>query len=355
MPAIPAPATVMTVRGPVQAADLGITLVHEHLLLDLSCLWNAPRDPARAPLVDAPVSRALRDQLLRDPYHCRDNLCLDSLEQAVEELGHFAALGGRAVVDVSTRTIGPYPRELVAIARRTGLHIVAGCGFYTQRAHPAWVATATVEALAAAMIEDLTEGFAQTRDTEEPVRAGIIGEIGTSSPIHPDEERVLRAAARAQRATGAAINVHLAIFAQEGMRVLDILEQAGADLRRVALSHLDENPDPAYHRALSRRGVYVELDTFGSECAFEEDDLREPADGERIDALLRLLDGGYARQILLSQDVCTKMQWRIHGGAGYDHLLRAIVPQLRARGVPEETIATLLVANPARLLSGGEL
>jgi phosphotriesterase-related protein len=347
-------ASVMTVLGPVPVADLGVTLPHEHLLLDLTCLWHDPVDPRRKPLVEMQVSRATRDLLLRDPYQCRDNLLLDNRDQAVEELHHFAALGGRTVLDLSTRAIGPYPQELATIARRTGLHIVAGCGFYTRRAHPAWVAGAPVEALADAMLADLLQGFQDPLMLAgaPPVRAGLIGEIGTSSPIHPDEERVLRAAARAQMASGAAINVHLAIFAQEGIRVLDILESAGADLSRVALSHIDENLDHAYHLALARRGVYLEFDTFGSECYFDEDGLREPTDLERVEALLRLLDAGYVNQMLVSQDVCTKMQWRRHGGAGYDHLLRVVAPLLRARGIPDDALSTIMTTNPARFLSG---
>jgi phosphotriesterase-related protein len=348
-------ADVTTVLGPVPAADLGLTLAHEHLMLDLSCLWHEPQDPARAWLVDAPVHTVARHDLLRDPYQCRDNLLLDSRAQAIEELALFAALGGGAAIDLSTRAIGPYAEDLAAISRATGVHIVAGCGFYTRRAHPAWVADAGVEALAEAMIADLIVGFAGPRPGGiTAVRAGIIGEIGTSSPIHPDERRVLQAAARAQRSTGAAINVHLAIFAREGLRVLDILDNAGADLSRVALSHLDENPDSAYHLAIAKRGAYVEFDTFGSECYFDEDGLREPTDLERLDALDDLLDAGYVHQILLSQDVCTKMQWRKHGGAGYGHLLRVIVPQLRERGIAEAAIKTMLVDNPARLLAGVE-
>lgn len=340
-------AQVMTVLGPVAAEDLGVTLPHEHLLLDLSCLWHQPRDPARVALVDAPLTPETRSLLLSDPYHSRTNMLLDDLELVVAEVSRFAGLGGGTIVDLSTRGIGPYPEQLAAIARRSGLHIVAGTGFYVQRAHPAWVASATIEELAAQMIAELTEGFAGTG-----VRAGIIGEIGTRSPIHPDEEKALRAAARAHRATGAAINVHLSIFAHEGHRVLDILlDEEGIAPSRIALSHLDELPDTAYHRSLAARGVYIEFDCFGSECYFDEDDLREPSDAERVEALLRLLDAGHGRQMLLSQDICTKMQWRHYGGMGYDHILRTIVPRLRRRGLDETTLHEILVENPARLLA----
>ena len=231
-------------------------------------------------------------------------------------------------------------------ARRTGLNVVAGSGFYVQVAHPAWVATATVEDLAAHIIGELTDGFDGTS-----VRAGIIGEIGTHTPIHPDEEKALRAAARAHHATGAAINVHLAIFGQEGHRVLDVFAEEKVDPRRVALSHLDERPDAAYQRSLAERGAYIEFDCFGSECYWDEDGVREASDAERVEALLRLLDAGFERQMLLSQDLCTKIQLRHYGGMGYDHLLRTIVPRLRRRGVNDSTLHTLLVENPARLLA----
>lgn len=340
-------ADVMTVLGPVAPAELSVTLPHEHLLLDLSCLWHPPRDDARAALVEAPLTPETRGPLLCDPYHSRANMTLDDLELAVHEAAYFAALGGGTIVDLSTQAIGPYPEQLATIARRTGLHIVAGTGFYVQIAHPAWVASASLEDLAAYMIRDLTEGFAGSG-----VRAGIIGEIGTRSPIHPDEEKVVRAAARAHHATGAAINVHLAIFAREGHRVLDILlGEEGVDPSRIALSHLDESRDITYQRGLAARGVYVEFDCFGSECYFDEDGLREPSDAERIEALLALLEAGYARQLLLSHDVCTKVQLRHYGGTGYDHLVRAIVPRLRRHGVDEATLRLLLVENPARLLA----
>src|SRR5579871_211782 len=127
---------VMTALGPVPTEILGITLPHEHVLLDLTCLWTHPRDPARAFLVDAPLSPGTRGLLACDPYHSRPNLRLDDPDLAATELGYFKEFGGQTVVDLSTRTIGPYPAELAEIARRTGLHIIMGTGFYVQAAHP---------------------------------------------------------------------------------------------------------------------------------------------------------------------------------------------------------------------------
>ncbi len=342
-------AELMTVLGPVDVQHLGITLPHEHLLIDLSCLWHQPIDPAREILVDAPVVMENRGLLVCDPYHSRDNLRIDDVNLASTELARFKSLGGGTVIDLSTRSLGPYPEQLAEISRRTGLHIIAGTGFYTRAAHPDYVKEASISALAQQMINDLTEGFSGTN-----IRAGVIGEIGSSSPIHADEIKVLHAAAIAQKETGAGINVHLPIFAREGHNVLDLLCADGVEPSCITLSHLDENPDLDYHLSLAKRGCFVEFDCFGSEVYFDEDNLREPSDAERIDALLSLLDAGFENQILLSQDICTKMQLRKYGGMGYDHILLNIVPRLRKRGVDQSLIDRLLIENPARFLCRGQ-
>ena len=337
----------MTVLGPVDSNLLGITLPHEHLFIDLSCLWHHPVDSRREFLIDAPVAMENRGLLVCDPYHSRDNLILENMEIAVDELSRFKSLGGKSICDLSTSTIGPHPEKLAELARLTGLNIIAGTGYYTKRAHPEYVRNSSVSELASRMIKDLEEGFEGST-----VKAGLIGEVGSSSPVHEDEVKVLQAVAEAHKACGVGINVHLAIFAQEGNSVLDILEKSGVDLCRVTLSHLDENPQFDYHRSLAERGCFIEFDCFGSEVYFDEEQLREPSDAERIEALLRLIEAGYTKQLLLSQDICTKMQLRHYGGMGYDHVLRSIVPRLQARGLDQETIDTMLIVNPARFLAG---
>lgn len=340
-------AIISTVTGPVASKTLGVTLPHEHAFLDLTCLWEAPRDLRRSWIVDAPVTPEIFEALLSDPYHCQDNLRLDDDEGVRDELSRFREAGGHTLVDLSTLTIGPYPEKLRDLSQKTGLNIVAGTGFYLKRAHPGWVQDASWEQLYEHMLRDVTEGFPGTE-----IKAGIIGELGTSSPVHPDELKVLKAAAAVQREHPIAINVHLSIFASEGLAVLDALESYGADLTRVALSHLDENLNPAYHLALAERGVFLEFDTWGSECRFDDDGLREPTDDERMTGLRHLADRGYLPRVLLSQDVCTKMHWHRNGGRGYDHILQNIVPRLLAVGFSAGDCDRMLIGNPARFLGG---
>lgn len=338
---------IQTVLGPIDPSQLGTTLAHEHALIDLRCLLEPPRDSDLHWLVDRPVDAGSRLALQDRPYASKDNLMLDSEEDAARELQAFKDAGGRALIDLTVDGIGPNAGALRRLATRTGLHIVAGVGIYRAIAHPVWVRAAGPADIADHFIRRLQVGFDGT-----DIRGGVIGEIGTSSPLHEDEIKVLRAAARAHRDTGVPINVHPAIWHREGPRILDILAADGVDLRRVALSHMDELLDYDYHCSLAVRGAWLSFDTFGSEFHFADEGAQEPTDTQRLAALLRLLHAGWAGQILLSQDVCTKLQLTRYGGKGYAHVLRNVVPALEASGVGADTIHELLVDNPRRFLAG---
>src|SRR5688572_884170 len=184
------------------------------------------------------------------------------------------------------------------------------------------------------------------------VRPGIVGEIGTGAPIRPDELRALRAAARVQAETGMALAVHLALWGRHGQVVLDELRAVGASLERVVLCHLSEQPAAAdYHRSLLDRGCWGSLDTFGAEYQLDSVGRRLATDEERIGCLMGLLEGGYERQLLVSQDVCERLQLRAYGGFGYAHLVTTVVPRLRRMGVSARMIEGLMRGNPARMLA----
>ena len=335
----------MTVLGSVQPEALGRTLAHEHLLIDLRGLWEPP-PPARAHLADAEPTLENRGELSRDAYDSRANLRLDDVDLAVAEAARARAAGAGTLVDVTNRGIGPRPAALRTIAERTGLHIVAGCGFYRARCLPEAALSSTTPEIEDILFLAVTRGI-----DDSGIRAGILGELGTSDPIHPFEESQLRAAARVSRRTGAAICVHPAIWGHQHLRILDLLDDGGADLSRVILSHCDELVEPDLHAEIARRGAVVSFDTFGSESTFDRDGTAEPRDSERIDCLLRLLGRGFGDRVVLSQDVCTKLQLRRYGGYGYDHLLSTVVPLLERRGVGEGEIEAMLVGTPRRLLS----
>jgi phosphotriesterase-related protein len=334
---------IQTVTGPVAPESLGITLAHEHLMIDLRCAFSAP-PAALAYLADAEVTPELIPALKQAAQSCRANLLLDDTPSVVTDLRRFRVLGGGAVVELTSRGLHGDPVRLRQIAAESQLAVIAGCGYYRHIAQAAATLALAAEQIADEIVRALRVGIG-----DSDVRAGIIGEVGTSEPLHPFERASLIGAARAQRQTGAAINVHPDLWGRGHLEVLSVLEAAGADLSRTIMSHVDETTDSAWHERIAERGVYLSFDTFGSEFAY--DGVPEPRDTDRIRGLLHLLDKGYTDRLLLSQDVCYKMQLTRYGGRSYSHLLADIVPELKQRGVSEGEIHKMLVANPARVLS----
>ena len=345
---------VMTVEGPIAANRLGVTLAHEHVLCDLRALWHAPPPdrPDLAALVDQDPCPQDRGPLMSDPYACRPNLLLDDSALAVRELSYFREAGGGALVELTTRGLSPQPAALRQIARQAGMHLVAGCGWYRQATHPEGMSSRPEAELTEMLVREITDGFSLEECRDRPIRPGIIGEIGTGDPLHPHEEKALRAAAQAQRRTGLAVAVHLALWGRQGPHVLEILEGAGADLSRVLLCHLGEQPlATEYHRSLLERGAWIGFDTFGAEYALDSVGRRLATDEERLAGVLRLLDQGYLGQLVLSHDICERLQLRAYGGYGYAHLLTTIRARLRRAGIDDATWDQLLRRNPARLLA----
>lgn len=344
---------VTTVLGEIEKEDLGVTLPHEHLLIDLRMLVNKP-DPAQSPEF---YEKLRMDNLWRikgDPYALEDNALLDDKEQAVAEMAAYRAAGGRSVVDVTLRSIGRDPLALREISRRSGVHVVMGCGQYIGAAHEKKVETSTAEELAAEMIGEILEGADGT-----DVRAGVIGEIGTSEVISENEWKCVDAAAMASLQTGKSIHVHTALFERNGFAVCDRLTALGVKPERIAIDHVDAKTDPDYILALLDRGVYVEFDNFGKEFYVPKDSkvLRMSFDYDttRVKVLKMIAERGHLDRVLISNDICLKNMWYQYGGNGYFHMLHNIIPMLRDYGFTQEQIVRLYEKNPQNFLCGETL
>jgi phosphotriesterase-related protein len=336
---------VMTVLGPIAVEELGITLMHEHLLNDCRCWWHPPVTPERQHLAEGPVRPAILGELRMDPFVNRDNCALDDEQAAMEELAPFVALGGRSLVDPTCRGIGRNPAALVRISRATGLQIVMGSGYYLESSHPAAVAGMSAEAIADELVREALDGV-------DGVRIGLIGEIGVSAAFTAAEEKSLRGAAQAQRRTGLPLMVHLPGWFRHGHRVLDLVEAEGGDVRHTVLCHMNpSHADVDYQTSLARRGAFIEYDMIGMDYFYADQGVQCPADWETAAAIARLIDWGYGDRLLLSQDVFLKMMLTRHGGFGYAYLLRHYLPRLRRLGVAGAALEALLATNPRRVFS----
>ncbi len=300
---------VQTVTGPVPARDLGATLPHEHVLID----------------------------------HMRDNWMSANLlgdpALAERELRAAREAGVSTLVDQTGRGVQRDPAVLRDLSERTGVTIVTGTGWIMEHSYGLDFARTGADELARAMVSDIEDGIDGTG-----VRAGIIGQISVHARwVSPGEERMHRAAARAQRATGAPLAVG-GTHASTVMDQLDILEQEGADLGRVVVDHVNGSPDHRFHAAVAARGPFACFDAFQADSPELLD-----RDARAVAAMVR---AGLTDRVLVSSGVLRRGQLRAYGGAGYGLALGALGERVMAAGVSAGQWERITVANPRRALAG---
>ena len=340
---------VQTVLGPVLPSELGATTTHEHLHIDFSRMYRPAEDSPSEELADALITLENLGWIRRHYYSNRANLQLMDLDIAIEEVGKFRAVGGGAIVDATSTGISRNPDALARISRETGVHIVMGSGYYVAAAHPPGMDDRSVEDLAREIVGDIVEGVG-----DSGVRAGIIGEVGCSWPLEPNERKSLLASANAQQETGAAILIHPGRNQDAPLEILDVLASGGAELSRVIMGHLDRTVfEFDVLERIAATGCYLEWDLFGNEGSYypAAPDTDMPSDARRLDFIGRIADAGYADRVVIAQDIFTKHRLIRYGGHGYGHIFENIVPTMRRKGFPEETIEAITVDNPAAILA----
>ena len=339
----------MTVLGPLDAARLGPTSMHEHVFVDAATAWFRPDPSSESDLGSRPMEPRLGGIARWNTFAIRDNLLLspDDYEMVTAELGDFKAGGGSCIVDVTNVGLKPEPLLLQRVATELDLHIVAACGFYVAPSHPEWLRDMSTERIEEYLRNEVDNGLSGT-----DIRPGVIGELGTSEQLDEVERRVLVAGARVADATGLAVNIHTHPPEQAvALDILATLSGAGLDLRRVYLSHLDEIDDVRYLSAVLETGATLGFDSFGQDFYFTAE-WKAKSDLQRLEMLARLIDAGFEDQLVVGQDICMKCMLKSFGGMGYDHVIRRVMPRFRdVFGVPEHVIDKLLVANPRRLLT----
>ena len=298
----------MTVRGPVAPEDLGHTQMHEHIFTDLS--W---------------------------PRHRWLALPITDEVQMTEEVRLYREAGGGTLVDPTLEHIGRDPEKLRRVSESAGVHVVMGTGFYREPYYPEFVNKWTTQRLADYMINEIENGVGGTG-----VRPGVIGEIGLDKAwVQGVEERVLRAAARAQVATGLPITTHTTMYMAPAF--LEIFQEEGAAADRVILGHLDGVLEMDALEQAAATGAYLEFDLIGLEWI--------NTDKRRAEFLAELVRRGFQDRLLLAQDMPARPRLKTNGGHGYQHLIENFLPMLRAEGVGEEAIHAMTRSNPARVLA----
>ncbi len=307
-------ATVMTVTGPIAAAEMGLTLPHEHVVAN----FQAYADWAKAPA----------------PYD-RD----DVVATALPYLVRIRDLGCRTFVDPTGAFLGRDPFVLKALAERSGLHILMATGNYAadhNRHLPPWVYDEPAEALARRWVAEFTGGI-----DGSGVRAGFIKLSFDGGPLNAVEQKLVKAAALAHLETGMTIGVHTGGpgAAQSAAEQQAILTASGVHPSARIWIHAQNEPDLSHQIEAARAGTWIEFDGVAPDTL-----------DHHLDLVTRLRDEGLLSQVLVSQDAGWYHVGAPGGGAfrGYDLIFTGFIPGLKARGFTDAEIATVFVSNPAK-------
>ena len=300
---------------PPESLSGGATLFHEHLSLapDFMPRWMA----------------LFRHQNPPAPSDTPD--VMHDLALMTAEMQAAAQDGVACIVDGGHADMGRDLEFLKQLSAKSGLPIVAGCGYYTQPFYPPEIATWTEDQIAQELIHQ-----AKTQ------RVGVFGEIGSWDEITETERKVFRAVGKAHVATNLPIFTHTGIPGKSALEQLDLLEGAGVKPQRVVIGHLGNMVDPRLevHKAICKRGAFIGFDRQGG-----------PGDARQVPMVTALIEAGYADNLMFASDLSTPSQFKHNNGPGYGKTLTVWVPKLREAGVKEETLHGILVDNPRRFLA----
>ena len=312
---------VNTAQGHIDSAQLGVTLMHEHIfVLSTEIMQNYPE--------------AWGDEERR-------------IDEAVARLNELASHGIASVVDLTVIGLGRYIPRIQRVAERTMVNIVVATGIYTYNDVPFYFhfrGPGTVldgpELMVDMFVRDIQKGIADTN-----VKAGIL-KCATDAPgMTPGVERVLRAVAQAHRQTGVPISTHTHAHSRRGLEQQRVFREEGVDLSRVVIGHSGDTTDIEYLEELIANGSYLGMDRFGIDTILPFED--------RVNTVARLSERGHAGKLVLSHDAACFNDWlperdlpAVLPNWNYLHIHKDVIPALKQRGVTDEHIRTMLVDNP---------
>ncbi len=336
---------IRTVLGDIKKEELGVTSAHEHVLSDIRTLV----DPIDHEDFYAPLTVDKRYLVNEDPYNMMDNAVIDT-EATIKDLKIFKKWGGDAIVEVSTDELKRDAKEIKRVSIESGVKIVMGTGRYLGASISKESLNKSVETLAQEIIDDVTKG-AQGTD----IKAGVIGEIGTSHDVSEDEWKSVRAAAIAGAELGAGIQFHTALWARNASAIIKEVTSFGVKPEKICINHIDVDLRMDYLYEILDQGAYIEFDNIGKEFYVPKENQgllhgRFAYDLERATVVAELVKKGYVDKILLANDIGLKSMLIAYGGNGYVHLLRHFKPMVKDMGVSEKDINKMLVDNPANFL-----
>jgi phosphotriesterase-related protein len=312
-----------TARGAIDTADLGVTLMHEHVFI-------------LSPDITANYPEVWGDGAQREA-------------DAITRLNELKSRGVDSIVDLTVIGMGRYIPRVARVAAATDINIVVATGVYTYNDVPMYFhftgpggALGDTEPMVDMFVRDIQHGIADTG-----IKAAIL-KCATDEPgVTPGVERVLRAVAQAHRQTGVPISTHTHAATRRGLEQQRIFAEEGVDLSRVVIGHSGDTTDLDYLEELVGNGSYIGMDRFGVDVFLPFED--------RVDTVARMCERGHADKMVLSHDAACFMDWVPDAllpalpNWHYLHIHNDVIPALKERGVTDEQLKTMLVDNPRKI------
>ena len=312
-----------TAQGAIDTADLGVTLMHEHVFI-------------LSPDITANYPEVWGDEAQREA-------------DAIARLNELKARGVDSIVDLTVIGMGRYIPRVARVAAATEINIVVATGVYTYDDVPMFFhftgpggALGDSEPMVDMFVRDIEHGIADTG-----VKAGIL-KCATDEPgVTPGVERVLRAVAKAHRLTGVPISTHTHAATRRGLEQQRIFTEEGVDLSRVVIGHSGDTTDLDYLEELIANGSYIGMDRFGVDVFLPFED--------RVNTVAKMCERGHADKMVLSHDAACFMDWvpvellPALPNWHYLHIHNDVIPALKERGVTDEQLTTMLVDNPRQI------
>lgn len=341
-PTFPKGAVIRTILKDYAPEELasGATLFHEHMSFadNFMTRWTGYAADSRrenampgAPPPQAQPAARPGGPPPAPPSTPSGKYFMQDLEYQVEEMKLAKSEGVACIVDGGHADMGRDINFLRQLSQQSGLPIVAGGGYYSQPFYPKEIATWSEEQIYQALLKQA--------DTE-PI--GCWGEIGSWDWMTKDERKVFRAVGRASVATGLPIFTHTGIPGKSALEQLDILEDVGVDPKKVVIGHVGNLVDPnvEVHRAICRRGAFIGFDRQGAQ-----------GDTAQVPMVMKLIDAGYADNLMVASDLSNIAQTKKGGGPGYARALTVFIPKLKAAGANDEVLTQIMNDNPRRFLA----
>ncbi len=299
---------IQTVRGRIKPSEFGLTLIHEHLMVDF---------------IGA-------DKVDKNRYNPNE-----VFEVMLPYLKELKDMGVTGFAECTPMFLARDAVLMKRFADALDMHILTNTGMYKEPYLPQYAFEKTADEIARMWISEINDGIEGTQ-----IKAGFIKIAVNPGNLIPVQQKIVRAAARTSKATGATIASHTG----HGVAVLetiDILKEEGLPLEKFIFVHAGSEGDEKYHQAVAKQGAWVEYDSVG------------PGEANRYIQLIKMMiDKGHEDRLLLSQDAGWYNVGQPKGGniRGFAYIIRDFIPLMEKSGIDKKTIDKFLITNPAKAL-----